>query len=79
MGIVDRIRNRLQSRREPTAIEPTAPKSTAIERSMGEGGMTAQLTDANPFSGFGYVKRQEDKPGHLRESHERGDSASLYP
>ena len=26
---------------------------------MGEGGMTAQLTDANPFSGFGYVKRQE--------------------
>lgn len=62
MGIVERIRNRLQGRREPTAIEPTAPESTAIERSMGEGGMTAQLTDANPFSGFGYVKRQETNP-----------------
>ena len=60
MGIVDRIRNRFF--REPTAIEPTAPGSTAIERSMGEGGMTAQLTDANPFSGFGYVKRQETNP-----------------
>ena len=62
MGIVDRIRNRLQSRREPTAIEPTAPESPAIERTMGEGGMTAQLTDANPFSGFGQVKRQDTNP-----------------
>ena len=52
-NLVDRIRN--QFFRKPTAIEPTAPESTAIERSMGEGGMTAQLTDANPFSGFGYV------------------------
>ena len=56
MGIVDRIRNRFWS--EP----PTAIESPAIERSMGEGGMTAQLTDANPFSGFGYVKRQETNP-----------------
>ena len=54
MGIIDRIRN--QFFREPTAIEQP------IERSMGEGGMTAQLTDANPFSGFGYVKRQETNP-----------------
>lgn len=56
MGILDRIRNRFPAR-EPTAIE-----SPAIERTMGEGGMTAQLTDANPFSGFGYVKRQETNP-----------------
>ena len=58
MGIVDRIRNRFRSEpRTPAVIE-----QPAIERSMGEGGMTAQLTDANPFSGFGYVARQETNP-----------------
>ena len=56
MGIVDRIRNRFWS--EP----PTAIESPAIERSMGEGGMTTQLTDANPFTGFGFVSRQQTNP-----------------
>ena len=59
MGIVDRIRNRFF--REPIADKP-AVIEPPIERSMGEGGMTTQLTDANPFSGFGYVKRQETNP-----------------
>lgn len=59
MGIVDRIRNRFF--REPPADKP-AVIEPSIERSMGEGGMTTQLTDANPFSGFGYVKRQETNP-----------------
>lgn len=58
MGFVDRIRNHfLGEPRTPAVIE-----SPAIERTMGEGGMTTQLTDANPFSGFGYVARQETNP-----------------
>lgn len=60
MGIVERIRNRFS--RKPTAIELTGSQPSSIERSMGEGGMTTQLTEANPFSGFGYVKRQETNP-----------------